>query len=97
MEQSRRKTQHCVENTNDARVSLDQISSDVDAINQVNTQIATATEEQNAAISEMRRNINDINSHVEETALGAKDTSMKSEYMTKLTGDIEQAIGQFKV
>ena len=45
----------------------------------------------------MRRNINDINSHVEETALGAKDTSMKSEHMTKLTGDIEQAIGQFKV
>ena len=97
MEQSRRKTQHCVENTNEARTSLDQISSDVDSINQVNSQIATATEEQNAAISEMRRNISDINSHVEETALGAKDTSLKSEYMAKLTGDIEQAIGQFKV
>lgn len=97
MEVSRRKTQDCVENTNDARVSLEQISNGVDSINQVNTQIATATEQQNAAISEMRGRINDINSHVEETALGSKDTAVKSEHMTLLTGKIEQAIGQFKV
>lgn len=97
MDISKTRTLSCVKNTNDAGVSLEKISDCVNAITQVNLLIATATEEQNAEINEMRRNINDINSHVEKTATGSKDTAIKSEQMTKLTGHIEQVIGQFKV
>jgi methyl-accepting chemotaxis protein len=97
MDISRNRTLSCVKNTNDAGTSLEKISDCVNEITQVNLLIATATEEQNAAINEMRRNINDINSHVEKTATGSKDTAMKSEQMTELTGQIELVIGQFKV
>jgi len=97
MEVSQTRTLSCVSNTKDAGTSLERISNCVNDITQVNLLIATATEEQNAAISEMRRNINDINSHVEETATGSKDTAIKSEQMTELTEQIEVQIGQFKV
>lgn len=97
MDNSKVKTVNCVSNTNDARVSLEKIDDTVKAITQVNMLIATATEEQNVAISEMRRNINDINVHVEQTATGSKDTADKSGKMTQMTGHIEAVIAQFKV
>ena len=97
MDTSKVKTAHCVKNTNDARLSLDKIDGTAKAITQVNMLIATATEEQNVAISEMKRNINHINIHVEKTATGSKDTAVKSGEMTEITGHIKEVIAQFKV
>jgi len=69
----------------------------VNAIVDVNTIITTATEEQNAAINEIRTNVSDINQHVEKTAQGSRDTAQRSESMTDLAMHIEGVVSQFKV
>jgi len=97
MNSSRDCTKGCVDNTQEVGTSLTKINHSVNAIVDVNTVIAAATEQQNAAINEIRMNVNEINIHVEQTAEGSRETAQKSSSMTELTVQIEGIVSQFKV
>ena len=97
MSSSKTRTKDCVDNTKKLGESFHQINHAVSAIVDVNNIIAAATEEQNAAINEIRVNVSEINVQVEKTAQGSRETAQKSELMTDLAIQIEGVVSQFKV
>jgi methyl-accepting chemotaxis protein len=96
MEQSRTRTEACVEYTSLAGQSLGEITTVIGSISDKNAQIATATESQNTTMDAFRRNIDNINSHVEEIVTGSQETTTNCEHTTKLTTQIKLLVNQFK-
>ena len=96
MEQSKERTTACVDNSQLAGVSLVKITEAIDAINGINQLIAAATEQQNATISDIQRNVADINQQVEQTTYGSRETAATSAKTRALTEQISQLVGQFK-
>lgn len=97
MEQGRNQAQTGAEQASDASRSLAEITDAVATINDMNTQIASAAEEQSAVTEEMNRNIININQVSEQTAAGATQTTSASEELGRLATDLQGLISQFKV
>ena len=92
--------EHADESVNQAAKagsSLEAITNAVANIRDMNTQIATAAEEQSAVAEEINRNIINISSIVDRNAEGANQTSTASEELARLSIQLQQMIGQFKV
>ena len=96
MEQSKKRTIDCVSNTRETGDSLEKITESVASISDINTQIAAATEEQNATIDEIKRNVDNINQHVELTKEGSQETASNSQNTTELSDKIKGLVDQFK-
>ena len=97
MDHSHERTRLCVQNTRAASDELQNITQSIQAINGINQQIASATEEQNASLSEVRRNVNNINLQVEQTAKGAQQTREMSIHTSEQLTHIQQLIEYFKI
>ena len=76
--------------------SLDQISKAVDTINRMNSQIATAAEQQRAVSEEIKQNIFNINDRSKQTAQGAKQTSETVSSLGQFAANLQGVIQQFK-
>ena len=63
----------------------------------MNTQIASAAEEQSAVSDEINRNIVTINEMAEHTASGANQAAASGEHMQQLASDLRGIVSQFKV
>ena len=63
----------------------------------MNTQIATAAEEQSSVAEEINRNVVNISDIVDRTAEGASQTSLASEELANLANQLQQLVNQFKV
>ena len=96
MEQSREQAQSGVEQTAKAGDALTAIADEVVRINDMNTQIASAAEEQGAVAEEINRNVVTINQVGDESAQGAEQTARASEDLAKLATDLQQMVAQFK-
>lgn len=96
MSLSKDRSLACVENAQEAGESLKEISQSVNAITGINNQIATATEQQNVTLAEIRRNVDNINKHIEHTTIGSQQTATTSKHTTQLTGEIKLLVEQFK-
>jgi len=96
MEQSREQTQHGVEQTAKAGDALSVIADEVARINDMNTQIASAAEEQSAVAEEINRNVVTISQVADETAQGAGQTAGASQELASLATDLQQMVSQFK-
>lgn len=96
MEQSREQTQSGVEQTGKAGDALTAIADEVGRINDMNTQIASAAEEQSAVAEEINHNVVTINQVADESAQGAEQTARASEDLSKLATDLQQMVAQFK-
>ena len=77
--------------------SLQSISSSVSTITQMNTQIATAAEEQAAVAEEINGNVITIQSVSDQTAKGAEKTASASEELSALSEQLNILVGQFRV
>ena len=77
--------------------SLTNISQAIIRVNEMNTQIATAAEEQTAVVEEVNRNIVSINHVSEQTAEGAQQVSSASTKLCDLARSLSELVGQFKV
>lgn len=97
MEQGRNKAQGSVENAARAGESLNVITSTVATISDMNTQIASAAEEQTAVAEEINRNIANISLLGDQTSEGARQTAASSEEMAQLAVQLQGLVGQFKV
>ena len=75
--------------------SLAEISGSVNIINDMNTQIAAATEEQNSVASEVSRNIEQISHLSSETAQTAFLTEQSSQKLIELAENLQVMVEQF--
>lgn len=88
------KGSDCVEK---ASQSLHVIAAEVATINDMNTQIATAAEEQSAVAEEINRNITTISSIADNTSTGATQTARSSEELVRLAAELRRLVNQFKL
>jgi len=69
----------------------------VATINEMNTQIASAAEEQSAVSEEINKNVTSISQISEQTASGAEQTTTSANELARLASDLQNLVGQFKI
>ncbi len=94
---NKEQIQRVVEHANAAGESLSNISSAVDEINQMSTQIAVASEQQVSVTEEVNQNLVHITEIADRTATGSRQTSLSSEELASLAATMSGLVDQFKV
>jgi methyl-accepting chemotaxis protein len=97
MDTSKDRANATVEQAARAGVSLQTISDAVAVINEMNVQIATAAEEQNAVADNINQSVVSISSITEQTAAGAQQTASASNELNELAEKLAGMVKQFKV
>ncbi|MDZ4261725.1 MAG: methyl-accepting chemotaxis protein [Pseudomonadota bacterium] len=97
MDKGKTQASHSVEQANQAGTSLKQITQMIASISDMNTQIASAAEEQSAVTEEINKNIVAISDMAEHTADEAKEAANSGEQMKRLAADLRNVVSQFKV
>jgi len=97
MDDSRKQALTSVDTAGRAGESLGTISSSVVSISEMNTQIATAAEQQSAVAEEINRNIVNISGLGEDVGSKLQVTASASEELSRLSIDLQGMVGQFKV
>ena len=97
MEDSQNRTGESVQHAAKAAQALETITQAVSVINDMNTQIASAAEEQSAVADDINRNVINIGQVANEVAGGADESSAASADLTKLAEQQRRLINQFKV
>ncbi|HEF4757928.1 TPA: methyl-accepting chemotaxis protein [Pseudomonas putida] len=97
MEDSQSRTDESVQHAAKAAEALETITQAVSVINDMNTQIASAAEEQSAVADDINRNVINIGQVANEVAGGADESSAASAGLTKLAEQQRRLINQFKV
>ena len=97
MEKGHHRAQETVVQARSAGESLDTIAAAVGIISDMNTQIASAVEEQSAVAEELNKNISNISRIAEMSAEGSHQTAMASDDIRRLADELENLVGRFKV
>jgi len=97
MNDSLQQANKVVDQAGQADNSLQRISEAVNSINDMSVQIASAAEEQTAVAEEINRNIVAINDMGQETSLGAQQTATASEDLARLSCNLQETVGKFRV
>ncbi len=97
MEAARGKGKLGVEQVERAAESLAEIAGAVATINDMNTQIASAAEEQSAVAEEINRNVVNISHGSGQSARGTEQAALASGELARLATDMHQLVAQFKV
>ncbi|MGL5214743.1 MAG: methyl-accepting chemotaxis protein [Aeromonas hydrophila] len=95
MQLSRQQMQESVGLAREAGSSIDTINGAVTQITDMNTLIATATEEQNAVTEELNRSIVNIHNAADENALGAQQTAQACVELSKLANTLHHMTQRF--
>ncbi|TFF75000.1 methyl-accepting chemotaxis protein [Aeromonas taiwanensis] len=95
MQLSRQQMQSSVELAREAGGSIDSINGAVTQITDMNTLIATATEQQNAVTEELNRSIVNIHAAADENALGAQQTAQACVELSKLANTLHHMTQRF--
>ncbi|MDH5184147.1 MAG: methyl-accepting chemotaxis protein, partial [Gammaproteobacteria bacterium] len=96
MQDGRNKAESSVEQAAQAGESLNAITEAVTSINDMNQQIATASEEQSVVAEEVNRNIVSINSVAEEATEGSRQSAHSSAELARLASDLQSQVNLFK-
>lgn len=80
-----------------AAEALQGITRAVATINDMNTHIASAAEEQSATTEAMNRNLTGIQGNVEQSAAASEQTSAASGELARLAAALQGIVGQFRV
>jgi len=97
MGQSRETAQSVVAQAAKAGESLATITDLVSRINDMNTLIASAAEEQSTVAEELNRNVTTISQATERSAEDTRHTASASEELTAVAGQLKALVDQFKV
>ncbi|WP_295471471.1 methyl-accepting chemotaxis protein [uncultured Pseudomonas sp.] len=97
MQDSQARTDESVDHAAQAAEALNSITQAVSVINEMNTQIASAAEEQSAVAEDINRNVISIGQVAGQVASGADEASQASAELTRLAEQQRRLINQFKV
>ncbi|WLG96749.1 methyl-accepting chemotaxis protein [Pseudomonas sp. FP198] len=97
MEDSQQRTDESVQHAAKAAQALETITQAVSVISDMNTQIASAAEEQSAVADDINRNVINIGQVANEVASGADESSAASAGLTRLAEQQRRLINQFRV
>ncbi|EPO3675067.1 methyl-accepting chemotaxis protein [Pseudomonas aeruginosa] len=93
MQDSQERTDDSVRHARQAAEALESITQAVSVINDMNTQIASAAEEQSAVAEDINRNVANAN----QVAGGADEASQASAELTRLAEQQRRLVNQFRV
>lgn len=96
MEQGQTRAKDSVARAQDAGASLTKITRSVATISDMNTQIASAAEEQSAVSDEINKNVANINQVADAVTESAGQTAQASSQLARLAADLQTLVGQFK-
>ncbi|MGO4999996.1 methyl-accepting chemotaxis protein [Oceanisphaera sp. W20_SRM_FM3] len=97
MDHGRKQAELTVGQAQEAERALELISAAVQTINDMNTQIATAVEEQATVTEDISRNLTLIQGVGEETATGAEQTASASRELSELAAGLQQLVQGFRL
>ncbi|MCF2859731.1 methyl-accepting chemotaxis protein [Pseudoalteromonas sp. SMS1] len=97
MKNSLTKTEKTVELTHSAQNQFIEITQSIQNISDLNTQIATAAEEQQHVAEDINRNVVEIKNAADSVSAIASDTCDNGEKMTGLSHQLTELVGKFKV
>ena len=96
MNSSREQAQVGVSKVSEAGAALEQIVAAVDQISDMNTQIASAAEEQSAVAEEINRNVIAIRDVARETLAGASEAANAGRNLSELTERLQAIVSTFR-
>lgn len=97
MNKSRNEAQSLVEQSTLAGTSLSTISTAVERINDMSSQIANAAEQQNDTAVDINRNITNISELGHQTTSGAQQTSEAANALNQLSTELKGLVEQFRI
>jgi len=95
MDQGQQKTEICVEHNTQTVQVLNSIYSAIELINDMNTQIASAVEQQGAVADEINRSVFSIRDMSEQNLSAVEQTSSTSEQMLSISQGFSELSSQF--
>ena len=96
MQASREQTGVVVNAANEIDALLQQISQGITRINDMNTQVATATEQQHLVVDDINKNISDISVNSDDNLATASRLVAVSEQLDKLASELTGQVGKFR-
>lgn len=97
MEQSRNLMGSTIETARLSGISISQVSDSIGQINQMNIQIAAATEEQGVVSEELNRNVTNISHAADDISDGASQMAQACTDLSHLSSQLFSIVGKFKV
>jgi len=97
MREGRGQASESVESAGDAQQALGRITAAVGTIRDMNTQIASAAEQQSAVAEEINKNVINISDIGAQVSSGAEQTRTAGEELARLAGQLQRLVGQFRV
>jgi len=97
MEKGRSQAEASVAQAAKAGDRLEGITRSVSDITEMNTQIATASEEQSTVVEEINRNVTNISGVADQTAEAAEQTAQASHQLGELAMRLQGLVAQFKL
>ena len=97
MARNRLKTDSAVTEANTTAQRLVEIKSSVDAIHDMNTQVAAAVEEQAHVAEDVNRSINTISDIAEQSEQSVGQTAHASQELAQLASRLQALVGRFKI
>lgn len=97
MDTTKSSCEHTAKNTEKVTESLDIMTEFIVEIDTLNTQIATASEEQSAVSEEVNRNMHNINQMVQELKTNGQATVDSTDKLTLANQQLDELVGKFKL
>ncbi len=97
MARGQSKAEETVERAAEASESLESITRAVASINDMNTQIASAAEEQSAVTEEINQNVNTISEIANETATSSQQNYSASQQLSSLAQELTEKVRRFRI
>lgn len=95
MQQGQQQTETCVQQNNETVSALDSIYTAIEMINNMNTQIATAVEQQGAVADEINRSVYSIRDMSEQNLEAVEQSAMTSDQMLSVSQGFSELSRQF--
>lgn len=89
--------QNSVDDANNATHALEQITTSINQISDMATQISSAAEEQRAVTDEVSRNIQAVKDVSDELAVDADSSRHLSEQLKNISGELSNQVGMFHI